>query len=274
MSGPLPGDGWSESSHQTTGGSGVPSLPAPHAMPLWLQDGAASILDLLFPPRCTVCRRRGAWLCPRCLSTVQPIAEPICARCGRNRPDGRSCTPCRLHPLSLAGLRAAASYQGALRQAIHHFKYNGLRALAAPLGGILCEGYFRYGLPADLLVPVPLHSGRQKQRGFNQAALLAQRLADRARLPVASSEFLRVRETPSQVGLTAVQRRANVRGAFAWHGPALHGRHILVIDDVCTTGATLDACAEALLSAGAAGVWGLALAREDSDAPDAAPSNP
>jgi ComF family protein len=246
--------------------------PAARAAPLWLQDGVASLLDLLFPPRCVVCKRRGAWLCDRCRSSVEPVAEPICERCGRSVPGARGCADCRFHPLTLDGLRAAARFQGALRQAIHHFKYNGLRALAAPLGDILCEAYSRYGLSADLIAPVPLHSSRQTQRGFNQSALLAQRLAWRTRLPVASSGLLRVRHTQSQVGLSGAQRRDNVRGAFAWHGPPLQGRYVLVIDDVSTTGATIDACAEALVAAGAASVWGLTLAREDMAAPDSASS--
>jgi ComF family protein len=240
--------------------------------PVWLQDGVASLFDLFFPPRCVVCKRRGAWLCAGCRRAIEPIPEPICVRCGRSAPAGRTCADCRLHPMTLHGLRAAARFRDPLREAIHHFKYNGLRALATPLGDILCEAYFRYGLSADLLAPVPLHPSRQTQRGFNQAAALAQRLAARTHLTVASSEFLRVRNTHSQVGLSAAQRRENVRGAFAWHGPPLQGRSILVIDDVSTTGATINSCAEALVAAGAARVWGLTLACEDMAAPDAASS--
>jgi ComF family protein len=270
MSGPALGDARTDRGEDATGGSSLPrQAPASRAVPSWLGDGFALVLDLVFPPRCVVCRRRGAWLCPRCLNAVQPIAEPICSRCGMTRLQGHVCTSSTLRPLTLHGLRAAGRYHGTLREAIHHFKYNGLRALATPLGDILCEAYLRYGLQADLLAPVPLHTSRQAERGFNQAALLAQRLAARNRLPVASAGFLRVRNTHSQVGLNAAQRRANVSGAFAWHGPSLQERHVLVIDDVCTTGATMEACAEALASAGAGSVWGLALAREDAAVPDA-----
>ena len=137
-----------------------------------------------------------------------------------------------------------------------------MRALARPLGEILAEGYERYRLPADLIVPVPLHPARHSQRGFNQSLLLAEELSTHTHVPLNHRDLLRVRDTVSQVGLGAADRRTNVQGAFAWQGGLLKGQHVLLIDDVCTTGATMEACALALSSAGAASVWGLTLARE------------
>lgn len=222
----------------------------------------ATALDLLFPPRCVACKRRGAWLCARCQEQITPIVDPVCRSCGRGIDSGFVCDTCRHHPLALDGVRAAAYFEGPLRQAIHHLKYKGLRTLAGPLGDLLGAAYLRYSLPADLIVPVPLHSSRYAQRGFNQSELLAGRLSATIRTPLAASALVRVRNTPSQVGLSASQRRDNVKEAFSWQGPSLRGQRLLLIDDVCTTGATLEACAAALRAAGAASVWALTLARE------------
>ena len=222
----------------------------------------SSALDLLFPPRCAGCRRRGAWFCERCRREVVEIVPPFCERCGQGIAGGRLCATCRQHPLQIDGLRAVAYLEGGLRQAIHAFKYNGVRALAQPLGDILAGGFTRHALQADLIAPVPLHTARHNQRGFNQSLLLAQRLATHAGMPVDGGDLQRVRDTRSQVGLNAHDRHDNVQNAFAWQGASLRGRRVLLIDDVCTTGATMEACAAALRSAGAASVWGLALARE------------
>jgi ComF family protein len=222
----------------------------------------ATALDLLFPPRCVACKRRGAWLCARCQQLIQPIPDPVCQSCGRGIDSGFVCDTCRHHPLALNGARSSAYFEGPLRLAIHHFKYNGLRTLAGPLGDLLGAAYARYSLRVDLIVPVPLHRSRQSQRGFNQSELLAARLSVMTAVPHTASGLLRMRNTPSQVGLSAAQRRDNVREAFSWQGASLQRQRVLLIDDVCTTGATLEACASALHTAGAASVWALTLARE------------
>jgi ComF family protein len=116
-------------------------------------------------------------------------------------------------------------------------------------------------MPTDLVIPVPLHPSRQKERGFNQAGLLASVLAERARLPLNDGHLTRTRATPPQVGLGAEERKVNVQDAFIWEGNGLEGVRVLLIDDVCTTGATLEACAVALQAGGARLVWALTLAR-------------
>lgn len=189
------------------------------------------------------------------------LRPPLCPHCGQGLPAGAACSGCAQRRPEIGGLRAAAYLEGPLRAAVHSFKYDGVRQLAGPLAGILYEGYRRHRPPADVLVAVPLHRTRHNWRGFNQSLLLAQALGERERLPVVSG-LARVRETPSQVGLSARQRYANVENAFAWTGRPLAGERILLIDDVCTTGATLEACAVALRQAGASSVWGLTLARE------------
>ena len=221
----------------------------------------AGLIDLLFPPRCGGCGRRGSWLCPACLAQVEWIVPPICPICGEAASDAAHCPRRARHPQALDGLRSAAWYTGPLRLAIRRFKYRGQRVLAGPLASILLEGWRRDPPPAELLVPVPLHPRRARERGYNQAALLAGRLGRALALPVDTRHLARIRATPPQVGLTASQRLANVEGAFAYRGPDLAGRAVCLIDDLCTTGATLEACAAALRQAGAASVWACTLAR-------------
>ena len=117
-------------------------------------------------------------------------------------------------------------------------------------------------LPAELLVSVPLHMDRLRERGYNQAALLTRELSERSGLPVEEGSLVRIRETTPQVALKAAERRKNVRGAFRGQGEKLRDRQVLLIDDACTTGATLEACAEALREKGTRSVWALVLARE------------
>ncbi len=133
--------------------------------------------------------------------------------------------------------------------------------MARALAPLMAEGWARFALEADLLIPVPAHWGRERRRGYNQAALLAEALAEHLGLPVRPGALRRVRATPSQVGLDHQARRANVRGAFQADPRWIAGKRAAVIDDVCTSGATIEACAEALYQAGAVAVWGFTLAR-------------
>lgn len=221
----------------------------------------AALLDLLFPPRCAGCGRRGRWLCAECLAQVERIRPPICPICGEAAPDAAHCPRRARHPQLLDGLRSAAWYTGPLRVAIHRFKYRGQRVLAAPLAAILLEAWRHDPPPAGLLIPVPLHPSRARQRGYNQSMLLAGEVGRALALPVDATHLVRIRATPPQVGLTAAQRLANVEGAFRYRGPSLAGRSVCLIDDLCTTGATLEACASALREAGATSIWAYTLAR-------------
>jgi len=170
------------------------------------------------------------------------------------------CASCAAAPSTLDGIFAATIFTHPIREAIHEFKYEGVRDLAAPLADWLVAAWQRYGLEADLIVPVPLHLKREAERGYNQSALLAHALARAVGARVAPAELVRTVHTRPQVGLTAEERRQNIAGAFHCTS-AVTGQRIVLLDDVCTTGATLEACAKALREAGACGVWGLTLAR-------------
>jgi len=155
-----------------------------------------------------------------------------------------------------------AYFEGGLREAIHHFKYRGLTALAPTLGKLTIAYLENASLPVEVIIPVPLHPSRTKERGYNQALLLAQELAKETGLPLWEDSLMRVRPTPPQIGLSAIQRRENVKDAFLPTDQRLAGKRVLLIDDVCTSGATLEACSIALHKMGVESVWGLVLARE------------
>ena len=222
-------------------------------------------LDILFPPQCAGCKRGGTVLCSSCMAQFVPVMPPLCQRCGVPLSTLGLCQQCQYHPLDLSGLRAVSRYQEPLRSCIHALKYDGNTRLAEPLGGLLAQAFRYYGLQADAIIPVPLHSERQKQRGYNHAYLLAEVCAAQVKVPLYQEMVVRHRATPAQVGLAASERRQNVAGAFrcspAFATGALYGGRILIVDDVQTTGATLEACARPLFAAGAQAVWGLVLAR-------------
>lgn len=223
-----------------------------------------SLLDLLLPPRCGGCLELGAWLCSHCSRAVRPLRDPRCPRCGRELEFVAQRCACRSRLRAISALRSAVVYEGPLERAIHRFKYDGWTALAGPLAQLLVpevEAACPHR-PSVLAVPVPLHPHRARARGYNQSELLVRQLRARQALGrPRRGRLVRVRDTPPQVGLDRVQRRANVAGAFEWRGPGLRGESLLVVDDVTTTGATLEACAAALREAGAGAVAGLTVAR-------------
>lgn len=185
----------------------------------------------------------------------------MCRRCGVELESARRDCGCGRRLRSLSWLRSAVVYEGPAEAAIHRFKYEGWRRLAAPLAELVAERLVVEGLGARCIVPVPLHTDRLRARGFNQAELLARELRRRLVVFQPVGELVRTRSTPPQVGHDRLRRFDNVRDAFAWHGPEIGGEAMLVIDDVATTGATLDACARALREAGSGPVTGVSVAR-------------
>lgn len=223
------------------------------------------LLDILFPVHCAGCSRNGYVLCPACIAQITPPPLPFCQHCSSPLSPNGICPSCQYHPLNLSGLRAVSLYQEPLRSCIHALKYAGITRLAEPLGRLLALAYTGYGLSVDSIVPVPLHRERQQQRGYNHAQLLAQVCAGRLGIALSEDILFRHRATLAQVGLSQLERLQNVHGAFLcdpkFATGALYNRRILIIDDVSTTGSTLEACAAPLFAAGAKEVWGLVLAR-------------
>jgi ComF family protein len=203
----------------------------------------------------------GSWLCERCRQRIRRLEEPMCRRCGVELESAQRSCGCRNRLLSLSRLRSAVAYEGPIELAVQRFKYEGWRRLAGPLALLLAERLVVEGLAAQWVLAVPLHSERLRQRGFNQADLLASELRRRLALGKPPGDLVRTRATPQQVGHDRLWRLENVRGAFAWKGADLSGKSLLVVDDVATTGATLEACAAALRAAGSGPVIGVSVAR-------------
>jgi ComF family protein len=247
--------------------------------PLALVKGFGNaVLDLLFPPRCVACHRLGAWFCASCADLVETIGPPVCYRCGlpldgpmphSSPPPAPTCWQCLRWPPHLDGLRSCAFHSSPLREAIHDFKYEDMRVLAAPLGDLMVEGWLSPGIGIarmDVIVPVPLHPSRERKRGYNQAVLLARRMGTRLDLPVADRVLKRTKRTRPQVGLGIQERKSNVENAFQCAEPSLKGKRVLLVDDVCTSGSTLVAACRALRDGGASSVWAYTLARARSRA--------
>ncbi|MFI5282388.1 MAG: ComF family protein [Candidatus Dormibacterales bacterium] len=219
------------------------------------------VLDLALPPRCGGCRGVGSWFCDRCRSRIRRLEEPLCRRCGTELESVKQSCACRTRLKAISRLRSAAVYEGPIEAAIHRFKYQGWRHLADPLALLVAERLTVEGLAAGWALAVPLHSSRLRQRGFNQAELLARELRRRLALAAPPGRLVRTRATPPQVGHDRLWRLSNVKDAFSWRGEHLAGRSILIVDDVATTGATLDACASALRAGGSGSVMGVSVAR-------------
>lgn len=220
------------------------------------------VLELIWPPRtaCLLCEGGldiagdpfGLSVCMDCWESM-PFAPGLnrCTNCSRPLTGGRGlCVECGAAPI-FGRVWAMGLHRGALREAIHHVKFNGREALGAPLGRLLAD---QIPTGHELVVPLPLHPSRLRERGYNQAALIARGLAEGMGLPVAEGALVRLRRTGHQAKLDREDRLRNLRGAFGTHrakDPPWAGRAVLLVDDVLTTGATASAAAEVLRETGA-----------------------
>lgn len=218
------------------------------------------LTTLLYPQAlsCPLCREalpREGFLCEKCRLLLELWrAEPHCRLCGRSVDKaGELCPDCRRQPPLFVAARAAAPYDGVFRQAVHRLKFRGEQFLAGPLGKLMAQVVAAEPLyrEVQLIVPVPLHPRRLKERGFNQSALLAQELGRQLGLPCREA-LRKQKDTLDQVGLRRGERLANLAGAFSVSQPALiRGKYVLLVDDIFTTGSTAVHCTEALLRGGA-----------------------
>ena len=239
---------------------------------LRVAEASAVIFNLVLPDECRLCEKPLRNLskipvCPSCLALPEPLqADFSCVTCGtpfvNSFPldENGLCTVCRSGGLTFDACNSFGNYEGALRSLIHLFKYGKVESLAKPLGRFVASA-----LPVDtgidLAMAMPMHWRKRWERGFNQAELLTREVAKQRRIPV-SHELRRTRYTKAQAGLTGQKRQENLTSSFAVkHAAAVRGKRILLVDDVMTTGATLQAASETLKSAGAAYVCALTLAR-------------
>jgi ComF family protein len=232
----------------------------------------AAALNFIFPPLCHVCRRfipaaGELHICPGCRDLMPPVVSPLCCVCGIpfvGAGTDHVCGRCSTMPPRFDAARAALAYDGASRDLIHAYKYRNKTHLRRPLALLTIErlsGFIQSRQP-DLIMPVPLHRKKLASRGFNQALLLGEILSQRLEIPLDRHNLRRIRWTEPQINLAAGDRRANVKGAFAVHDPALlNGRRVLLVDDVLTTGSTAEECGRVLKAAGVTDVTVITVAR-------------
>jgi len=235
-----------------------------------------ALVAVTIAPRCAACGRvlerpLDGPVCFTCWSAIHPLVPPLCRTCGGMLPSWRTislemerCPSCRRRPTTIDAGRAVGEYEGRLREIVHAFKYEGRRSLGTQLGHMLRSSGAELLSSAHCVVPVPLHPWRRLRRGFNQADVLSRALG-----PPVIHALWRIRATAPQTGLTAFARRRNVRGAFRV-SPLVRrrvlqsyvvDRIVILVDDVWTTGATLDECARVLKAAGAREVSALTVTR-------------
>jgi ComF family protein len=232
------------------------------------------LVSILFPAHCDLCqqlisRAVDSTVCDRCWAALRPLGGQVCTVCGDPListivPAEWRCGRCRRGLFQFDFCRSFALYEGTMREVLHRFKYGGRMRLGQRLAHLLFQTWSKHPPleEATVILPMPLHRGREKERGFNQSRILAKYLSGMIRVPLESRAVARVRNTPSQTGLSHRQRRLNVAGCFEVRRPAvIRKRTCLIVDDVFTTGATLNEMARALKEEGAERILALTLAR-------------
>lgn len=232
------------------------------------------IASLLFPRICVGCGKDIRWICDYCLQTIDIIKQPFCPECRRPSESGEFCENCRSR-FNLDGIFICANFsEGVLKEAIHQFKYNGISDIGGILGKIMV-GKLNYEsriknheLSFDLVIPVPLHKKRLRQRGFNQSEILARcicrDIGRDARPCVSTGALKRIKYTIPQAELDREQRLGNLKNVFEFSVGTIGSvtqKNILLVDDITTTGSTLEECAKVLKQNGARNVWGIVLAK-------------
>lgn len=224
------------------------------------------ILDLIFPIECLNCGAAGRWICQKCFTQLKFNDTQYCHHCKKENRAGRFCVSC-MQDYCLKGLLIAGSYEDKiLEKLIINFKYHFIKDIAADLGNFLIlflenlqnEKIFN---PRDFcILPVPLAKKRERWRGFNQAKEIAEIIAKHFGIMI-NEDLIRIKHSKPQVKLNENERKCNIVGCFGWQGENLNSRKIILIDDVATTGATLNECAKILKQNGAGEVWGLVAAK-------------
>ncbi len=222
------------------------------------------LLDTTFPARCVACNKEGSFICSACRQTTRLISDKVCQLCGEPIAyGGPLCTNCEREPLGIGGIRSVYYYEGAVKDAITQLKFHNLKSVAPFLANAMFDFMRSHLYDAEVIIPVPSHAKRLRERGYNQAELLAKALASLLDLPTDVKALRRkslVR--PQSSSSSREERRMNVAESFICSGDSIAGKCVLLVDDVCTTGYTLEACARELRNAGASEVRALTVARE------------
>lgn len=225
------------------------------------------LVEFFYPPHCLVCGQAGKIVHDGCQAALPYVAEPFCHTCAMPL-EGKRCAGslCALPPSwrALDGVRSVFWHTSGGQEAVLRLKYRGVRSLREWSSQEAAAALARFGLSGnfDLMLPVPLHQKRERTRGYNQAALVAEPFARLTGLNYQTGWLTRDRYTQTQLSVSGRDRSYNVRNAFGWHGPEITNLKIVLFDDVCTSGSTLNECARVLKANGAAEVWGFTLTRE------------
>jgi competence protein ComFC len=233
-----------------------------------LKEIVDALLELIFPSRCAICRESSPLpLCSSCQDTFEFVKPPFCLCCGIPRlsvHEESLCANCRDNPPSFDMIRSACIYGGTVKKAIAAYKFQGLKRLSAPFAILMTNLLESECIlkEAELMVPVPLHRSREKERGYNQSGLLADLVSSKTGIRVQKRLLIRTRRTETMNRLKRGERFCNLEHAFSVQRNGLiEGKKVLVIDDIITTGATLHECARTLKEAGARQVFGVTIAR-------------
>lgn len=227
------------------------------------------ILDLFFPKFCLNCSKEGSYLCQDCFSLIDILEKQYCPFCVQPRIviDGETCNHCR-RSKHLSGLYCAASYNNfIIKKLINQFKYEPyIKELAKPLTSLIIAHLIYLNKLSNfndfLLIPVPLYKKKLKQRGFNQTEEIAKELLKNLKIPFFNNALIKTKQTPAQVELKKEEREENIKGVFICQKPEIvQGRKILLVDDIFTTGSTMEECNRVLKDAGAKEIWGIVVAR-------------
>lgn len=229
-----------------------------------VRDAFSGLLDLVYPPHCLVCRAEGeTYLCAACIEKIDIITPPFCRKCG-GPTESYHCEECRDREYHFECSRSAGIFEDVLRDAIHALKYQNHIAIVEPLAEIMAQSFNDTGLAgrADIIVPIPIHASRMIHRGFNQSEELARGFSKRVHLPMEPHILRKARKTKRQMELPFDLRISNIQGSFkVTHAERIRGKRVLLVDDVFTTGSTLDEAAKVLLAAGASVVNAYTLAK-------------
>lgn len=219
------------------------------------------LANFFFPCACLGCGKTGGWLCEDCVEGLERMHEPRCRRCGKELLADGSCPLCSvLREIAFDAVRSAFVYDGTIRDAIHKFKFKQKLGLSYTFANAIFSVYLNQNWQVDWVLPVPISKERLNERGYNQSAWVAKTFSLKSDLPYTVNGIWKRRNTAHQAALTESERRKNLGGAFKAEPVIVKGKSVLLIDDVLTTGTTINECARALRNAGAERVYGLTVA--------------